>query len=84
MHALATHGVRRTWLRRIVARRCTRTRPCTLSASFNYNISPNLTLSISGQNLNNPILKNYIFNKDQPSRFYANGAQYYAGLHMKY
>jgi iron complex outermembrane receptor protein len=56
----------------------------TLSASFNYNISKNLTLTISGQNLNNPILKNYIFNKDQPARFYANGAQYYAGLHIKY
>jgi len=56
----------------------------TLSASFNYNISKNLTLTISGQNLNNPILKNYIFNKDQPARFYANGAQYYAGLHVKY
>jgi iron complex outermembrane receptor protein len=56
----------------------------TLSASFNYNISKNLVLTISGQNLNNPILKNYIFNKDQPARFYANGAQYYAGLRFKY
>ncbi len=56
----------------------------TLSASFNYNINKNVTLTISGQNLNNPILKNYIFNKDQPARFYANGAQYYAGLHIKY
>ncbi|MQA20209.1 TonB-dependent receptor [Rugamonas rivuli] len=56
----------------------------TLSASFNYNISKNIVLTISGQNLNNPILKNYIFNKDQPARFYANGAQYYAGLHIKY
>jgi len=56
----------------------------TLSASFNYNINKNLVLTISGQNLNNPILKNYIFNKDQPARFYANGAQYYAGLRFKY
>jgi iron complex outermembrane receptor protein len=56
----------------------------TLSASFNYNISKNIVLTLSGQNLNNPILKNYIYNKDQPARFYANGAQYYAGLHIKY
>ncbi|WP_167761427.1 TonB-dependent receptor [Duganella callida] len=56
----------------------------TVSASFNYNINKNIVLTISGQNLNNPILKNYIYNKDQPARFYANGAQYYAGLHIKY
>ncbi|MYM86667.1 TonB-dependent receptor [Rugamonas sp. FT82W] len=56
----------------------------TVSASFNYNISKNIVLTLSGQNLNNPILKNYIYNKDQPARFYANGAQYYAGLHIKY
>jgi iron complex outermembrane receptor protein len=55
-----------------------------LSMSFNYSFSKNLTLSISGQNMNNPILKNYVYNKDQPSRFYANGAQYYAGLRLKF
>ena len=55
-----------------------------LSMSFNYSISKNLTLTLSGQNLNNPILKNYATNKDQPARFYANGAQYYAGLRLKY
>jgi iron complex outermembrane receptor protein len=55
-----------------------------LSASFNYNISKNIVLTISGQNMNNPILKNYVFNPDQPARFYSNGAQYYAGLHIKY
>jgi len=56
----------------------------TLSASFNYNITKNVQLTVSGLNLNNPILKNYIYNKDQPARFYANGVQYYAGLHIKY
>jgi len=55
-----------------------------LSASFNYNITKNLVLTLSGQNLNNPILKNYVYNKDQPARFYANGVQYYAGLRFKY
>jgi iron complex outermembrane receptor protein len=55
-----------------------------LSASVNWNITKNLTLTFSGQNLNNPVLKNYVYNKDQPGRFYANGAQYYAGLRIKY
>lgn len=56
----------------------------TLSASANFSITPNLTLTFTGQNLNNPILKNYTYNKDQPGRFYANGAQYYVGLRLKY
>jgi iron complex outermembrane receptor protein len=56
----------------------------TLSASFNYQITKNLTFTLSGQNLNDPVLKNYVYNKDQPARFYANGVQYYAGLRFKY
>lgn len=56
----------------------------TLSASLNYTISKNVVLTFSGQNLNNPILKNYVYNKDQPARFYVNGVQYYAGLRFKY
>lgn len=55
-----------------------------LAISFNYSLSKNLTLSFSGQNLNNPVLKNYVYNKDQPARFYSNGAQYYAGIRLKY
>ncbi|MBY0574321.1 MAG: TonB-dependent receptor [Undibacterium sp.] len=55
-----------------------------LSVSLNYNVTDNITLTFSGQNMNNPILKNYIFNPDQPRSFYANGAQYYAGLRLKY
>ncbi|MES2126468.1 MAG: TonB-dependent receptor [Pseudomonadota bacterium] len=55
-----------------------------LSASFNYSIGKNIVLTLSGQNLNNPILKNYVYNPDQPARFYANGAQYYVGLRFKY
>lgn len=55
-----------------------------LSASFNYSLTKNIVLTFSGQNLNNPILKNYVYNEDQPARFYANGAQYYVGLRMKY
>jgi iron complex outermembrane receptor protein len=56
----------------------------TLSASVNYNITPNFALTFQGQNMNQPILVNYIYNKDQPSRFYSNGAQYYVGARFKY
>lgn len=55
-----------------------------LSVAANYAITQNLTATFSGQNVNNPILKNYIFNKDMPARFYANGAQYYLGIRYKY
>jgi iron complex outermembrane receptor protein len=55
-----------------------------LSASLNWSITKNVILTVSGQNLNNPVLKNYVYNKDQPGRFYVNGAQYYAGLRIKY
>jgi len=55
-----------------------------LSASANWNITKNVTLTFSGQNLNNPVLKNYVYNKDQPRSFYVNGAQYYLGVRIKY
>ena len=55
-----------------------------LSVSLNYSLTKDLTLSYSGQNLNNPILKNYVFNPDQPGRFYTNGAQHYVGLRFKF
>jgi len=55
-----------------------------LSASLNWNVTKNITLTASGQNLNNPVLKNYVYNKDQPRSFYVNGAQYYLGVRIKY
>ena len=55
-----------------------------LSVSANYSITPNLVASFSGQNLDNPVLKNYIFNRDMPARFYSNGAQYYMGIRYTY
>lgn len=55
-----------------------------LSVSANYAISKNLILAYSGQNLNNPILKNYVFNPDQPGRFYSNGSQHYVGLRFNF
>jgi iron complex outermembrane recepter protein len=55
----------------------------TLSAAVNWHILPNLTLSLEGLNLNDPVLKMYGANRDQPRAFYANGRQYYATLRWK-
>lgn len=55
-----------------------------LSASANYNVTKNITLTFAAQNLNNPVLKNYVFNLDQPRGFYSNGTQYYAGMRFKF
>lgn len=55
-----------------------------LSAAINYAINDNITISFDAQNLNNPVLKNYVYNPDQPRSFYNNGRQYYLGLRMKY
>jgi iron complex outermembrane recepter protein len=55
-----------------------------LAISLNYNLFDNITLSYSGQNLNDPVLKNYVFNPDQPGRFYSNGSQHYIGMRFKF
>jgi iron complex outermembrane receptor protein len=55
----------------------------TLSASFNYQVSDNVTLACEALNLNNPVLKYYGNNKDQPRAFYSNGRQLYLGLRIK-
>ena len=55
-----------------------------LAISANYIVNKNLTLSYTGQNLNNPVLKNYVFNPDQPGRFYTNGSQHYVGLRFNF
>jgi len=56
----------------------------TLSASLGYTISDNLTVTLDGQNLNNPTLKYYALNSDQPRAFYVNGRQYYVTLRGKF
>ncbi len=55
----------------------------TLAASVNYKINDTFTVSIDGLNLNNPTLKYYGDNKEQPRAFYSNGAQYYLTLRAK-
>ncbi len=55
----------------------------TLAASLQYQISDNLSLTLDGMNLNNPTLKYYALNEDQPRAFYKNGSQFYLNLRMK-
>ena len=54
-----------------------------LSASLQYTVSPNLSFSLDGLNLNNPTLKYYALNTDQPRAFYKNGSQFYLMAHLK-
>lgn len=55
----------------------------TLAASVNYKINDTFTISLDGLNLNNPTLKYYGDNTEQPRAFYSNGAQYYLTLRAK-
>src|SRR5258707_492617 len=55
----------------------------TLAASLSYNVTRNVSLNFDALNLNDPILKYYGANKDQPRAFYANGRQYYFTVRIK-
>jgi iron complex outermembrane receptor protein len=55
----------------------------TVSASVNYNLTENLTLSLEGKDLNDPLLKSYASSKDQPRAFYKNGKQIFFGIRGK-
>jgi iron complex outermembrane receptor protein len=55
----------------------------TLSASAQYTINDNFMLTFEALNLNDPILKYYGANRDQPRAFYRNGRQYYFGIRAK-
>ena len=56
----------------------------TLSASLGYTFNDWLSLTLDGQNLNNPTLKYYALNQDQPRAFYKNGTQYYLNVRLKF
>jgi len=58
----------------------------TLSATVSYKISDNLTLSLDGKDLNNPIHRSVIKNPgaaDLPGSFYKNGRQIFLSLNGK-
>jgi iron complex outermembrane receptor protein len=53
-----------------------------LAMSINYKINDHFTLTFDALNMNNPVLKEYGLNSDQPQAFYTNGRQYFLGLRM--
>ncbi|MES2072537.1 MAG: TonB-dependent receptor [Pseudomonadota bacterium] len=55
----------------------------TLSASLGYRINDNLSISLDALNLNEPKLKMYSANADQPLAIYNNGRQFYLMLRGK-
>jgi iron complex outermembrane receptor protein len=55
----------------------------TLAASLAYIVNDNFSVTLDGLNLNNPTLKYYAVNVDQPRAFYKNGSQYYLNLRFK-
>ncbi len=55
-----------------------------LAASLVYSFNESVSLSLDGENLNNPTLRYYALNTDQPRAFYKNGAQYYLTLRAKF
>jgi iron complex outermembrane receptor protein len=55
-----------------------------LNASLAYLFNDNLSVTLDGMNLNNPTLKYYALNTDQPRAFYKNGRQYYLTLRAKF
>jgi iron complex outermembrane receptor protein len=54
----------------------------TLAASLGYQINKQFAVYFDALNLNNPTLKYYAANKDQPRAFYENGRQYYLSLRI--
>jgi iron complex outermembrane recepter protein len=56
----------------------------TVSASLSYRINDQLSLHLEGLNLNDPILKYYGVDENQPRAFYSNGRQYYLGFRFRF
>ncbi|MDO8178454.1 MAG: TonB-dependent receptor [Undibacterium sp.] len=54
-----------------------------LSASLGYKISDNYSLALDMQNLNNPKLKYYALNENQPRSVYQSGRQFYLTFRAK-
>lgn len=53
-----------------------------LTASVNYKINDRFTIAFDALNLNNPTLKYYGDNREQPRAFYTNGRQFFLGMRM--
>ena len=55
-----------------------------LSASLGYKATDWMSITLDAQNLNNPKLKYYALNRDQPRSIYENGRQYYLNFRFKF
>nr|WP_316641255.1 TonB-dependent receptor [uncultured Roseateles sp.] len=55
-----------------------------LSASLGFKLNDKIAFSLDGQNLNDPKLKYYALNDDQPRSIYRNGRQFYLTARIKY
>jgi iron complex outermembrane receptor protein len=55
----------------------------TLSAALGYTMNDHFQVTLDALNLNNPTLKYYALNQDQPRAFYKNGSQYYLNFIFK-
>jgi iron complex outermembrane recepter protein len=56
----------------------------TLSAALGYAYNKHLSLNLDMRNLNNPVLKYFALNDQQPRAFYQNGRQFYLTARFKY
>jgi iron complex outermembrane receptor protein len=55
-----------------------------LSASLGYKVNDNLSVTFDAHNLNNPKLRYFALNEDQPRSIYQNGRQYYLTARVKF
>jgi iron complex outermembrane receptor protein len=55
-----------------------------LDASANLNVTKNVTFTIDALNITDSLLKYYAVNPTQVRAVYENGAQVYAGVHVKF
>ena len=55
-----------------------------LSGSLGYRFSDRISLTFDALNLNNPTLRYFALNKDQPRSIYQSGRQYYLNLRLKF
>ncbi|KAF1712127.1 TonB-dependent receptor [Pseudoxanthomonas kalamensis DSM 18571] len=55
-----------------------------VNVSLGYKVADWMTVTLDGLNLNEPKLKYYALNKDQPRSIYQNGRQYYLNFRFKF
>jgi iron complex outermembrane receptor protein len=55
-----------------------------LSGSLGYTFNDHISATFDALNLNNPTLRYFALNKDQPRSIYQSGRQYYLNLRVKF